>query len=169
MRANPKASGYYIHGFGQLDEDTVRYAVVAAVSSHLSDAALVALLEDDRLAERLPELEASVQEELRGVLGIGDVTWRRLSQHLQTGSPRLLRSQTLLATSTAAAFLTNRALGVARQYPWRLCAGDIVANLQELASLQEAPIGGCHDEGNPPVAAARVLACRLAGGHPHAC
>ena len=28
---------------------------------------------------------------------------------------------------------------MATQYPWRLCAGDIVASLQELASLQEAP------------------------------
>ena len=73
------------------------------------DAALVALLEDDLLAKRLPELEASVQAELRWALGIGDVTWHRLPQHLQTGSPRLLKSQTPQATSTAAAFLTNRA------------------------------------------------------------
>ena len=35
VRESPKASGYHIHGFGQLGHDTVRYDAVAAASSHL--------------------------------------------------------------------------------------------------------------------------------------
>ena len=48
-RADPTSSDYYMHGYTRLGDEERRLVVVAGLSSHVPDAVLLQLLEDDRL------------------------------------------------------------------------------------------------------------------------
>ena len=52
-----------------------------------------------------------------------------------------LREESLCAANVSAAYFCHGTLRDARRYPWKLCCGDIRANLRELAALPEAPRG----------------------------
>ena len=131
-RRIPKTSDYWIHGFYQLDDEASLVAVVAAVISPICDSVLVELLEDDRVARRLACLESALESEIRWVREIDDFTWQRLATASPSVSARTLRTQCLLAGSTICAFLDMRIFREARKYPWKLVAGDVSANLDEL-------------------------------------
>ena len=47
-----RASGYYFEGFAKNDQDVARYATVARIVAHISDAFLLGLL-GGRVAKRL--------------------------------------------------------------------------------------------------------------------
>ena len=79
IRQSPDTSDYYIHGFGQLDDETLKYAIVAAMSSNVSDAILIELLEDDRLPRHVAATETGLQEECQWVANVKNFTWTRLS------------------------------------------------------------------------------------------
>ena len=139
VRKDPKASDYYIGGSAGLDGAVLNYAIVASVVTNACDSFLLALLEDDRVARRLSELEGILQEELMWVVSISDGIWGRLAE-LTTGvSPCELRSWALRAASIIQAFITHKVIRVARGLPWSLVQGDIVANLQTLAE-KEGPL-----------------------------
>ena len=139
IRQSPDTSEYYIHGFGQLDDETLKYAVVAALSSNVSDAVLVELLEDDRLSRHVAAIERGLQEECQWIANVTWFTWSRLSGLLSGLSAKALRSDCCLAASISAAYFTRKCLQVARCFPWRLCVGNIADNLDQLASQSQCP------------------------------
>ena len=139
IRQSPDTSEYYIHGFGQLDNETLKYAIVAAMSSNVSDAVLVELLEDDRLARHVAAIERGLQEECQWIADVSGFTWNRLSGLLSGLPAKALRSACCLAASISAAYFTRKCLQVVQSFPWKLCVGNIADNLEQLASQIQCP------------------------------
>ena len=129
IRKDPKASDYYIGGFGQLDNEVIKYAIVASIVTNVCDNFLIALLEDDRVVRRLSELEDLLKEEVMWLTGITDPIWGLLSELLADRHPMELRSSCLRAASIIHAFIDFKVLRAARALPWSLAQGDIKANL----------------------------------------
>jgi hypothetical protein len=75
VRALPGTSEYYIHGFGLLASKVKQFVAIVAFASRVPDSALLALLEDDRLAARVGEVEAAMEEELQWIGSISDFAW----------------------------------------------------------------------------------------------
>ena len=138
-------SNYYIHGYwDHMTADSLKYAVVAALSGRVVDAALILILEDDRLAGRGHELEAAMQEEWAWLTAIPDDTWERLSRMVsEVSPPENLRADCILAAQASYAFLHWRLLRILAMYPWKLCDGTVGERLAELRSLPDAL--GCDD------------------------
>jgi hypothetical protein len=140
IRADPSASDYYMHGFAEVD-GTLHYATVAGVASHVCDAVLLALLADDRMATRQEKYKEVIARELQQVSHMSDYAWGRLSKLLGECTAKSLKSDCIQAALASAAFLQMRMFSAASKYPWKLCSGDIDANLQALAE---------HDTPTPP-------------------
>ena len=64
LRAREENSEYYIHGVDRFDNATKRYCAVAAFSCNLPSSVHGQLLEDDRIAKRVGEIEVEVSEEV---------------------------------------------------------------------------------------------------------
>ena len=140
-RTKGKPNEYYAKGWDRLDDEVRRYSCVAAVSSHVAEATLLELMEDDRVVRRIDDLENGIMGELEWVQGLPDWFWKRLafvyrsSLHVDE-----LRTVCLVAANVAAAFITRRLLVAARAPPFSLCYGDIEANVQQLVDLDDMPI-----------------------------
>ena len=59
-----KCKPYYIKGLRRLDDRVKRMLGMAATASFVSDATLLATLEDDRLAVRVAEIDRLAEEEM---------------------------------------------------------------------------------------------------------
>ena len=133
-------SNYYIHGYWDyLNPDSLKLAIVVALAGRVVDAALLLILEDDRLAGRAHELEAAMQDEWEWLVAIPDDTWERLSLIVsEIDPPEALRADCLLAAQASHAFVHFRLMRVLESYPWKLCTGAIGDRLDELQGLPEA-------------------------------
>ena len=139
IRASPKTSDYYMHGFSQLNDTALTYAIVSAMAGRVVDVPLLKMLKDDRLALSVHGIEACIVEQQSWLAKDRPLTWQRLAALVADGDAQHLRSECISAGCTAAAFLHMRALRVAKAYPWKLCHGDINANLDELCAFEECP------------------------------
>ena len=136
VRSDPKASDFYIHGYGQLDENVCRYTTVASMTAPLPDGVLLELLKDDRVVRQLPVLKAIVVGELEWLASLGPFVWEQLAT-LQTGSSAQgLRTDCLFAANVAGSFIERRIFSAAKQEPWNLAAGDIRNNLAALSAIE---------------------------------
>ena len=136
VRADKHASDYYIHGFQQLTATAKQYAVVATMVAHVADSFLLELLEDDRVAARVDELEAALDDEIDWLHRVPEFTWQRPATLLGEPGPQLLRSWCLHAGHVARAFIHRRVFTMARSYPWALLHGDVSANLNSLKNAE---------------------------------
>ena len=115
------------------------YAVVAAFSSRVPDAALAALVEDDRLVKQLAHIHESTQQELDWLAALDMMTWERLAALVGDYSPHKLRSWCLQAGHIAHSYFLSKAVGPASEAPWSLLQGDIEGNLVAL-KVGPAPV-----------------------------
>ena len=138
VRADPRASDYYISGFAGLDEPVLRYAIVASVVANVCDGFLLALLEDDRVGRRCQELKDILLEDLQWVASLRDSFWHLTCRLLANATPKLLRTWCLHSATIVHAFITHKVIRVAEEYPWRLASGDIEANLANLSQEDTA-------------------------------
>ena len=138
--ADPSCSDYCLNGYKMLVPDTVEFLSVCALSSYVADASLTHLLSDSRLAHTLAELEVSLLEELEFLQSLDTDIYQTMTSVCPLVTPSFLRSQVLLVACASHAFVSERFLAPAKQYPWRLLQGDMSANLEK---LKEEP---CPDE-----------------------
>ena len=103
-------STYHIQNFEKLRADIVGFAVKAAVSTFVSDAALGALLSDDRLPMTLGKIEDDIACELDYIATLAQEVWEYLGQ-LSHHSPHQLRSEAYGGALASAAFLRGEILG----------------------------------------------------------
>ena len=136
-RQDPETSDFHLHGIAQLDAAARQYASIAAMCARVPDAALLELLQDDRLAIRNAIVEAAVKEEMDWLSNVQPFTWARLASFLEGASPQSLRSDALMAGHVASAFISRKFLAPAREYPWCLACGDVSANLTALAAAAD--------------------------------
>ena len=137
IRSDKKCSDYYIGGFERSNTSVRMYAAVAAVSSHVSDGVLYDLMKDDRLARKASLMRGVMAKEMAYIQGLSPTLWRMLGGAVGVDS-HVLQSASIKAAMVQVVFFETRALSHAAGYPWRLCQGDPIANLEALA---EAPAG----------------------------
>lgn len=84
---DPRSSECYLWDFAKYDQDVARYATVASIVSHISDAFIHSfwkLLEDDRVAKRVSKLNEALRDGKEWLPGIADATWAILAGNLGT-------------------------------------------------------------------------------------
>ena len=131
------ASTLFINGYGRFSQKARQFAVKAAISSRVAEGLQAELLEDSRVALKYNDLYASLADEMRWVIDIDGGIWRELGKVCGCDD-YVLRDDTIAAAHTCFHFVWRRVMTRATSLPWRLCRGDIKANLQALAA-QEVP------------------------------
>lgn len=135
--SDPASSNYHLNGFKRLRPEVRRYAVVAALAAFPAEALQVELLEDDRVARRLPELKGAFDDELVFLEQLPPQVWDRLARHVGGYPAELggeLRSASVRSAYTSRAYIEDRLFRIADDFPWRLAFGDIQDNLEKLHS-----------------------------------
>ena len=140
VRSKKDVSDYYAHGWANCTDRVRRYACIAAIACQVPEAVMLELMEDDRLVQRVDEIEDRILLELRHVQDYPKDFWQILSfVHRSILQVDEVRSCCLVVANVGAAFITRRVLVVARSAPWSLCYGDIVENVQEVMDEAEEP------------------------------
>lgn len=130
---NPHNSRYYISGFADHWTSAVAHlTAVVATASFPSDAALAALMNDDRVAMTVEGIESDIVSELQYVQTLPGEIWDLLGERSMWDGIRL-RSAASASSFTAAGFMFWR-LRIFHELPWRLCRGDVHDNLSVLAA-----------------------------------
>ena len=135
LLVDPDVGQYYIQGFAKLDQACKTYAVAAALVGYVPDAVLADILEDDRVAPKAPVLAELLQSELQYLTNLPAYVYAFLAEICHYASGVELQADVLEAAHCAAAYVTDKTLKPAGEFPWKLAAGDISSNLDALAQL----------------------------------
>ena len=128
-------SQYYIRGAKRLSVSVRKYAVIASLAAWPTDAAMVHLMKDDRLARWVDSMDDDMKQELYYLSNLSDASWSLFDDVVGADpSPRVLRTEVLTAASISAAFVYRRAFRSAKSLPWTLTRGCIAENLRALAA-----------------------------------
>ena len=131
VRADPKCSDFYIHGYTRYGLVERRLSVVLALSSYVADAVIALLLEDDRLCRQYQEVHSALNDEIAWLEDLPLFVWKRLSVFCVV-PPHELRDDVLRAAYVQRSFIDWRVLSELRGYPWCLTDGDVDENLTML-------------------------------------
>lgn len=143
-RADPSASDFYLHGFSKLSPAIKHYCVVASMVAYVPDVLLTEILVDDRVARRAARLQEAVSEEIFWLEGVGAFTWQRLAKVLGGVQEAWeLRHAVVRGAHVAAAFMHRKVFSQMSEYPWKLCVGNVAANLDALAASEEPIRDSC--------------------------
>lgn len=133
---DPRNSRYYIGGFADhWTADVAHLTAVIATASFPADAALAAVMEDDRVAMTVDSIEGDMLVEVNYIEGLPMDLWDLLGGRSMWGGI-LLRSAAISSSLTATGFMFWR-LRIFHEWPWSLCRGDIESNLEELVESEE--------------------------------
>ena len=97
------------------------------------------LLEDNRVGLRFNELWAAASRELKWVVDLSDHVYERLASVSTQGCASELKDRVIKAAHTSYHFVWRRVLHPASLLPWRLCRGNVQANIKELLALKDPP------------------------------
>ena len=100
-------------------------------------------MEDNRVGARFGELWSAASKELKWVIDLPRHVFVKIAEGTGGCSPADLQDRVIAAAQVSYHFIWRRVLQPASLYPWRLCRGDIDANLDELAELDSAPDEPC--------------------------
>jgi hypothetical protein len=116
VRADPACSDYHLHGFARLTPQISSFIVVTSMCSRVADGMLGSLMSDDRVAQRLPELEAKLAESLEWVSSRSMRVWNRVANVLEGHvSGFETRGLSTHAAHAQASYMQRRFLDPARQ------------------------------------------------------
>ena len=122
---------FFLNGWDRLKAEGKRFVVQAAMGSRVSEGFLSELMDDPRVALRLPELWQAAGEEMRWLIDVSDDVWKVLGPVCGMRADRL-RDRCVAAGHVSFHFLWRRVLHPATNLPWRLVRGDIGGNLEQL-------------------------------------
>ena len=136
VRADEHSSDYHLSGVSRLSSRIKTFCVAGTVASRVSDAVLAEVLEDDRVALRVGELECAMRDEQEWVASMGEHIWIRLASLCGEGmSFQVLRTRCVAAACVAGGYISRRVFREARQMPWSFLHGDVNANLHALLTM----------------------------------
>jgi hypothetical protein len=168
-----RGSQYYIGGYSKVTGRTTQFAIIAALASHVPDAACAFLMEDGRVAKMAAKLKDRLIEKLTeleeldiGVYELINDLLLRVDEPLPMDScASRLRSDVLSAAYLARAFIHTRVLAQLEEFPWSLATGDQVANIDSLVGgpKPREPTAGkvwelCYPEGRYKMSREKVKA-----------
>ena len=138
VRSNSSTSEYYTHNWSLLTQELLFFVAVAGLASFCTDALLYEMMEDDRLARRVSELEDCVAMEVNWVQQLPDLVWSRVQRSLGAEcSATQLKSEVLQASLVAASYLHAKIFRVLGSLPWSLRPDSF---LQQLAQTPQRDI-----------------------------
>jgi hypothetical protein len=143
VKGKPGVSGFYLNGFWRLTGSRWLFLCQVALYSQVPDSILGALLADNRVARTAGDLRGRIKASLQRLADLPNGVWGCLAG-VAGVTLSDLRSTVLRAAQRSAAFFQNRVLDEVEGLPWRLCAGNVAENLQELAGgpRPEDAVGG---------------------------
>ena len=138
MREKGSLSEYEWNGCQRLGDIERQSVVIVGLASFLPEGFLLHVLKDSRVAKTQQKLQELLFEEYGFLDKLPSVFWEHLSR-AANAQPETIRSSVIQGALVSWAFLEWRVLAVATELPWRLCAGDVSQNLEELLTLEECP------------------------------
>ena len=91
-------SDYYIYGYDEFTPDAQLYSTVAGIVCNIPDVLLLELLDDSRLANRVDEVKAVVEEEVAWLQRVPTWTWNRRAALAEGLTGTTLRSRCLIVS-----------------------------------------------------------------------
>ena len=132
LRKKTPANDTWLHLRKRMEKPGCKnFVFLCGLSSRVAEAALLSVMEDNRLALKVEEVDNSMEEELAYMDKVPLPVWKLTAQHLDMGALSL-RSAVLQAGHIQKAFVNVRCLDRFRQPPWSLCRGDVVKNMEQL-------------------------------------
>ena len=135
VRKSPGESMYYLDGFQRWNCEIARMVMVCALSARASEAPLSVVLDDDRLASRLPQLDKVIRLERERVDAISTSVFEFLGTFCDLPAVGLA-AQTVRAVLVQVGYGEMR-LRTLRGLPWCLVGPDIES---KLLALQNEPM-----------------------------
>lgn len=131
LQHNKMISEYYINAYVANNSGKHRRCfIVGAVASHLADAALHAILQDNRAPLRLPAIDNAMNDKVNWAVGISTSVWAVLAD-ICNATIDDLRSECISVTLASLGFIEMR-LREARRLPWGLVGPNMGETLQNL-------------------------------------
>ena len=135
-RASPETKGeWYTHCYDLLNPEARLFICKTALAAQATDELHALLLKDDRIALQPEMYEEAVQSKLRMLNDeVPALLLSRLASHIPGCTAVRLESDTLRAAYEAFGYIDRMVFQVAKKQVYRLCSGDIAANLQALVA-----------------------------------
>ncbi len=116
---NLQISEYYIQVFvANIMPKHRRAVTVGAVASKLSDACIYAIMRDNRLPSRLPDIDKEIKAQIKWVTNIDTRLWKLFADNCES-TVESLRSECITVSATSVGYMELRIRG-ARVLPWSL-------------------------------------------------
>ena len=139
MRSEGSLSEFDFNGIKRFGARERQFAMTLALAAYVPEGFLFEVMKDARVARRQEHLHTTLWDEYSFLSQLPTDVWETLSAAVEM--PVFdLRARVLAAASISWSFIEWRVLRVAARLPWRLCAGDVDRNLDDLLS------GECPDE-----------------------
>ena len=140
VKDNTHTSQWYLKGFWQLlPPDRRAFIVQASLVSRIAEGVDAELLEDSRVALRLPQLWAAANDELKWLIDVDKSVWVALAEVCEPLSADDLKDDVLRGAHVSYHFLWRRIFSRASMRPWSLVRGEVAENLKALAAEDEEP------------------------------
>ena len=107
LRQTKKAKDEFLHGFGRVQEEHKQFLVVAGLSSYVAETVLALLMEDNRVAKRVEELEEAMWGAVGWLDEVSSAMWGSLGR-LCNMSGRELKSCCVAAGHIQGAFIYDK-------------------------------------------------------------
>ena len=135
---NPDASKYYLGGYRRMSSEPnrKRFVVEAAFTSRAIDGVMSSIMDDSRVARNYDELFEVLCEDVQWLATTAPHIWEVVAGFAKCDGAEL-RSSIMARTHVAFHFFNRRVLEPAADLPWRLCRGDLSANLEAMCAGDE--------------------------------
>ena len=127
-------SKYFLKGFLRMDDKVRHFVGLASTCSFVSDGILSLLLEDDRLATQITEVDRISHEEVGYLCDLSQGVWGHIGGVCKVPGGQL-RPDAILAALVSLGYFIWRTKDI-REPPWTLCVGNVEDNLNR---LEEGP------------------------------
>jgi len=128
---NFQVQAWYLNGFWRIGQKEWLMLVQCALVATVPDVALLMLIEDARVALHAPAIRAAMVAKMTWLVHLPSFVWLTLGVVAGIEGPAL-RRRVIRGAHRSLAFFTFRVLDKAEELPFRLCRGDIAANLDKL-------------------------------------
>ena len=132
---NPKASKFYLKGFGRMQPSRKRFLVHAAIVGAVAEAFQCELMKDSRIARNYDLLWSSAAKAMRWVVDLSARTYALLGSACGL-SGAAVADTCINGAHISLEFIHRRVLSHADSLPWILLRGDIEENLRDMIKRQ---------------------------------
>ena len=138
MREQDVITDFTWHGIQRLNQAALEFVFVVGLSAYVSETFLLHVLKDGRVARIQEKLQTALFDEFDFLDYLPTPVWELLARGANMPANDL-RNKVVAGGLISWAFLESKVLVVAASLPWRLCKGDIAANISDLLQAAEPP------------------------------